>query len=234
MQVAATYENRKKELEEYFDRTAVSAWAKLTSDAPVNRIRATVRAGRDRMRATLLSYLPEDMAGHRLLDAGCGTGSLAVEAARRGAEVVAIDISPTLIALAQERMPKQIGLGTIEFRVSDMLDPSLGTFDWVVAMDSLIHYEPEDMGLMVSTLFKRARRGMAFTYAPSTPLLELMHLFGRAFPRGNRAPDIAPIATGALEHLLTAHEAMPPFKVGRCERIDSTFYMSQAMELVRL
>jgi hypothetical protein len=35
----------------------------LTSDAPVGRIRATVRAGRDRMRATLLSWLPQDLRG---------------------------------------------------------------------------------------------------------------------------------------------------------------------------
>ena len=50
----ATYSERKGQLETYFDRTAVDAWARLTSDAPVGRIRATVRAGRDRMRATLL------------------------------------------------------------------------------------------------------------------------------------------------------------------------------------
>src|SRR5689334_16003087 len=51
----ATYQNRRSELLHYFDRTAVDAWKRLTSDAPVNRIRATVRAGRDDMRNTLLS-----------------------------------------------------------------------------------------------------------------------------------------------------------------------------------
>ena len=81
------------EIEHYFDRTAADTWARLTSDAPVGRIRATVRAGRDRMRATLLSWLPEDLHGRRILDAGCGTGALAIEAARRGADVVAIDLS---------------------------------------------------------------------------------------------------------------------------------------------
>ena len=82
---------------EYFDRTAVDAWNRLTSDAPVNRIRATVRAGRNEMRATLLDWLPRDLRGARLLDAGCGTGVMAVEAARRGAHVVAIDLSPSLV-----------------------------------------------------------------------------------------------------------------------------------------
>ena len=78
-------------------------------DAPVSGIRATVRAGRDRMRATLLGWLPDDLRGVRVLDAGCGTGALAVEAARRGAEVVAIDLSPTLIGLARERVPAELG-----------------------------------------------------------------------------------------------------------------------------
>ena len=81
----ASYAERRGELEHYFDRTAADAWARLTSDAPVSRIRATVRAGRTEMRNTLLSWLPEDLTGARILDAGCGTGALAVEAARRGA-----------------------------------------------------------------------------------------------------------------------------------------------------
>ena len=45
------YTRRRGELETYFDRTAVQAWMRLTSDAPVGRIRATVRAGRDQTAA---------------------------------------------------------------------------------------------------------------------------------------------------------------------------------------
>ncbi|MCY4182202.1 MAG: methyltransferase domain-containing protein, partial [Gammaproteobacteria bacterium] len=102
---------RRGQLQTYFDRTAVAAWERLTSDAPVSRIRQTVRAGRDRMRETLLDWLPEDLRGARLLDAGCGTGALAVAAARRGAQVLAIDLSPTLVGLARERAPADLGPG---------------------------------------------------------------------------------------------------------------------------
>src|SRR6478735_12362293 len=98
---SASYDARRGELTTYFDRTAVDAWSRLTSDAPVSRIRATVRAGRDAMRATLLSWLPADMRGLRLLDAGCGTGALAVEAAQRGANVVAIDVARSLVSIAR-------------------------------------------------------------------------------------------------------------------------------------
>lgn len=101
----AQYQTRRSEIETYFDRTAVDAWAKLTSTAPVGRIRTTVRAGRDQMRATLMGWLPQDLNGARVLDAGCGTGALSVLCAARGAEVVAIDLSSTLVKLAEERMP---------------------------------------------------------------------------------------------------------------------------------
>jgi len=230
---SVSYENRRQQLEEYFDRTAVDAWAKLTSDAPVGRIRATVRAGRDRMRDTLLGYLPEDLTGLRVLDAGCGTGALSVEAAARGAEVVAIDISPTLVDLARDRTDQSQLRGTIDFRVSDMLEPSLGTFDWVVAMDSLIHYVADDLAQMVGQLASRARGGVVFTFAPRTPMLALMHMVGQAFPRGNRSPDIEPIAEQHLRTRLTGLPALSDFNLGRSDRIDSAFYTSQTMELVR-
>jgi magnesium-protoporphyrin O-methyltransferase len=229
----SSYRARRNELEQYFDRTAADAWARLTSNTPVSRIRATVRAGRDRMRATLLGYLPPDLKGQRVLDAGCGTGALAVEAARRGAQVVAIDLSATLVTLARERMPTELGAGSIDFRVSDMLDPALGRFDWVVAMDSLIHYVAPDMAGMIARLSARADRGMAFTFAPRTPLLTAMHVIGKAFPRGNRSPAIEPIAERELRTRLAEHPEMKGVRIGRCDRVDSAFYISQAMELVR-
>ena len=54
----ANYIERRSEIENYFDRTAAKAWERLTSNAPVGRIRASVRAGRDEMRNTLLGWLP--------------------------------------------------------------------------------------------------------------------------------------------------------------------------------
>lgn len=229
----STYLARRQQLETYFDRTAVDAWAKLTSDGPVSRIRATVRAGRDRMRATLLSALPADLRGLRVLDAGCGTGALAVEAARRGAQVVAIDLSPTLVGLARERMSVIDGPGQIDFQVSDMLNPSLGRFDWVVAMDSLIHYRAHDMASMVTNLATRADRGVAFTFAPSTVLLELMRWAGKIFPRGDRSPDIEPIRESTLRRLLGESPGLSGFQIGRSERVDTMFYKSQSLELTR-
>jgi len=228
----ASYHRRRGQLETYFDRTAVEAWSRLTSTAPVGRIRATVRAGRDGMRATLLSWLPQDMRGLRLLDAGCGTGALAVEAARRGAQVVAIDLSPTLVNLARERLPRDLGQGSIDFQVGDMLSPALGHFDHVVAMDSLIHYATPDVVRVLAGLVERTRRSVVFTFAPRTALLAMMHTVGRAFPRGNRAPMIEPVAQARLQFLLETSAPFRDWATGRTRRIARGFYISQALEIL--
>ena len=229
----STYQERRGQIETYFDRTAVQAWARLTSDAPVGRIRATVRAGRDRMRAQLLAWLPADMTGRRLLDAGCGTGALAVEAARRGAQVLAIDLSPTLVGLARERTPVIQGAGNIDFRSGDMLDASLGRFDYVVGMDSLIHYRAEDATRVLAGLAQRTSTAMLFTFAPSNPALEVFKAVGKLFPRGDRSPSIVPVAEKKLRRLLGTEPQLQGWMAARTERISSGFYTSQALELVR-
>jgi magnesium-protoporphyrin O-methyltransferase len=228
-----SYQERRGQILTYFDRTAAEAWSRLTSDAPVGRIRATVRAGREQMRGTLLEWLPADLRGQRLLDAGCGTGALAVEAARRGARVVAIDLSPTLVGLARERAPQDLGSGAVEFIVGDMLDPALGRFDHAVAMDSLIHYRAQDVVRAVTALAARTRESMLFTFAPRTPSLAAMHAVGRLFPRKDRAPAIEPVGEAALRRLIAAEPALDAWRPARSKRIARGFYTSQALELRR-
>ncbi|MFM9978290.1 MAG: magnesium protoporphyrin IX methyltransferase [Sphingomonadaceae bacterium] len=225
MTSSVAFAARRDALETYFDRTARDAWERLTSDAPVSGVRATVRAGRDRMRATLLSWLPADMTGQRLLDAGCGTGSLAVEAARRGAHVVAIDVAAGLVDVARERAPDGL---RIDWRSGDMLSADLGTFDHVVAMDSLIHYAARDMVSAVAQLAERSGH-VLFTFAPQTPALAAMHALGRLFPRGDRAPAIEPVAEKRLRDLLA--QALSARALGRDARIASGFYTSHALEV---
>jgi magnesium-protoporphyrin O-methyltransferase len=229
----ATYDERRGRLETYFDATAMDAWAQLTSDAPVSRIRATVRQGRDRMRAVFMAWLPSDMSRAALLDAGCGTGALAVATARRGAHVTAIDIAGNLINLARERAPKDLSPGAIDFRVGDMLSPDLGGFDHVAAMDSLIHYPTREIVGVLAAIGQRTRRSIVFTFAPRTPLLSLMWAVGRLFPRADRAPAIEPVMETRLRKAIEAEPALAAWRVGRTARIVNGFYTSQAMELVR-
>jgi magnesium-protoporphyrin O-methyltransferase len=235
-----SYRERRGELKTYFDRTASETWARLTSEAPVSRIRRTVRAGRDEMRAKLLASLPDDLTGRRILDAGCGTGALAREASRRGADVVAIDIAESLVSVARDRSAEaadaaefDTGKGSVEYLVGDMLDPALGRFDHVVAMDSLIHYRTPDMVAMIAALAARTDRSMHFTFAPGTPMLMTMRAVGRLFPRGDRAPAIEPVAVDTLRRALAAEPLLNDWRIGKNERVDVGFYKSEAMEMIR-
>ena len=226
-----TYPERRGEIEHYFDRTALDAWKKLTSDAPVSGIRATVRAGRDRMRARLSSWLPEDLSGRRVLDAGCGTGALATELAARGAEVLAVDLSPSLVEIAAERAEHLALTGSIHFTSGDMLDPAHGDFDHVVAMDTLIHYTLDDVAGVLDGIAARTRHSIVFTFAPRTPLLATLHAVGRVFPRGDRAPAIEPVGQRRLATRLAGD--LGAWRWADTERVVSGFYTSQAVRLER-
>lgn len=231
---SATYIRRRRQLTTYFDQTAAAAWTRLTSSEPVGRIRATVRAGRDEMRATLLGWLPDDLSGCTLLDAGCGTGALAIEAARRGADVLAIDTAAAMIHVAEQRVPQDLAPGRIRFVVGDMLDQAEAEFDYIVAMDSLIHYAESDVLATVTQLTRHARRAVLFTFAPHTRALALMHMTGRLLPlREDRAPAIVPLKPERLMNGFNAVFKGGDWQTARTKRISSGFYKSQGLELKR-
>ena len=215
------YARTRARVETYFDRTATKAWERLTSDAPVSRIRQTVREGRDRMRALMLSRLPQDLRGMRVLDAGCGTGMTTEELARRGATVVAADISPKLVQIARDRLPVAL-LPQVTFQAGDMTDPALGSFDAVIAMDSLIYYGADDIGRTLRALGQRAGQ-VVFTVAPRTPLLMVMWHAGKLFPRSDRSPVMIPHGLGELTR------ATGP-GLARVGRVSRGFYISDCLE----
>lgn len=220
---AATYDATRARVEDYFDRTATQTWERLTSDAPVSKIRQTVRAGRDRMRATMLSCLPDDLTGARILDAGCGTGQMTIELAARGAEVVAVDISPSLVDIAAGRLPSE-SAGCVTFMAGDMTDPALGSFDHVLAMDSLIYYTATDIGRILTQLSPRVTGSTVFTVAPKTPFLMAFWGMGQLFPRSDRSPTMVP-------HSLNNLNRHAPHKIAQIDRITSGFYISSCLEM---
>lgn len=227
---SADYAERRAWIEEYFDRKGADGWARLTSDAPVGRIRQTVRAGRERMRAAMLGRLPTDLRGRRVLDAGCGPGEMAIALAERGAEVVAIDLSANFIALARQRLGDSATGDRICWLTGDMLDSALGEFDHILAMDSLIHYGIDDVLAALAAWAPRVRRSIVFTFAPATPALRVMHRVGRILPGSGRAPAIQPVAEPRLRHRIptTLGDRLRPVAG---ERISSGFYTSQWMDL---
>lgn len=219
-----TYELTRDRVEHYFDRTATKVWERLTSDAPVSRIRETVRKGRDRMRDTLLSALPADLRGVRILDAGCGAGQMTQELAQRGADVVAVDISPSLVQIAEDRLPSALH-SRVTFTSGDMLSAKLGAFDHVIAMDSLIYYTEADIRRALDNFGGRTGGSVVFTVAPRTPMLMGMWYAGKAFPKSDRSPTMIPHGPSRLSK--TVSDIGQLTDLGR---VTSGFYISQALE----
>ncbi|MEO0328204.1 MAG: magnesium protoporphyrin IX methyltransferase [Pseudomonadota bacterium] len=228
-----SYEIRRGQLQTYFDQKAKENWVALTSNTPVSRIRETVRQGREEMRNAILNRLPEDLSGKTILDAGCGTGMLAIELAERGADVLAIDISPKLIEEAQDRYQNTENVtGSVSFKSGDMSDPSLGSFDYVVAMDSLIHYPLGSVIPILEDLSTRTHNAILFTFAPFTPMLAIIKAVGKLFPKNDKSPAIMPIRQTRLEQAIQSSECDPlGFKVRDTHFVSTAFYKSQVMEL---
>ena len=83
--------------------------------------------------ATLLDRL-ELKPGQRLLEIGCGWGTLAIEAAKRGAEVVGLTLSTEQKAWADERIADAGMAGRIEIRLQDYRETS-EQFDAVASVE---------------------------------------------------------------------------------------------------
>lgn len=85
-------------------------------------------------------------------DLACGTGSAAVAAAARGAQVIGVDLTPELIDLAAQRAAH------ITWTVGDAADTGLpgGSFDAVVSNMGIIFVEPVSQVAEIARLLKPA------------------------------------------------------------------------------
>jgi magnesium-protoporphyrin O-methyltransferase len=82
-----------------------------------------------------------------------------------------------------------------------MLSDDLGSFDYVLAMDSLIYYTADDIDAALLRLGARTRRAVVFTVAPRTPFLMAFWGMGKLFP--------APTARRSCSRTITAPSRAP-------------------------
>lgn len=107
-----------------------------------------------------------DVAGRRVLDAGCGEGYVARALAFHGATVTGLDISPRLIGIARERDPA----GLIDFRVADLSQLLVGyeqSFD--AAASRLVLNDVADYQGFIATLATVLKPGGRLVVALNNP-----------------------------------------------------------------
>jgi SAM-dependent methyltransferase len=114
-------------------------------------------------------------SGMRVLDVACGSGNLAIPAAKAGANVTGIDIAPNLLAEAGERAIRE-GV-SIRFDEGDAEDLPYGkgTFDLVVTMFGAM-FAPRP-AIVASELCRVCRPGGEIAMASWTPTGFIGELF---------------------------------------------------------
>jgi SAM-dependent methyltransferase len=99
--------------------------------------------------------LAGDVAGRRVLDAGCGSGALSAALLDRGAIVTGVDASAGMLGHARQRLGD-----AVELRQADLVDPlpfGDGVFDDVIA--SLVLHYLEDWGSTLAEIRRVLRPG---------------------------------------------------------------------------
>lgn len=165
-----------------------------------NRMRDTWMAGDFGEVARYIQPHADDFIAHRhiepgmtVLDVACGTGNLAVPAARRGAIVTGIDIAPNLIEQARHRARDERLDITFEEGDAEALAFPDTSFDLVVSMyGAMFAPRPE---LAAAELIRVCRRGGTIAMANWTPKAFIGHMFRIV---GKHAPPPEGIPSPAL------------------------------------
>jgi SAM-dependent methyltransferase len=99
--------------------------------------------------------LVERLGPASVLDAGCGTGRVAIELARRGIDVAGVDLDSSMLARAKDKAPQ------LTWVHGDLVDVDLGRrFDVVViAGNVMIFLTPGTEGRVVANLARHVAPG---------------------------------------------------------------------------
>ena len=97
------------------------------------------------------------LAPTSVLDAGCGTGRIAIELAVRGIDIVGVDLDPSMLAVARDKAPH------LAWVAGDLASVDLGrSFDIVVlAGNVMIFLAPGTEATVVATMARHLRPGGA-------------------------------------------------------------------------
>lgn len=134
-------------------------------DAYDARWRALASAGQSvHGEADLVDALLRETGGRRVLDAGCGTGRVAIELATRGYEVVGVDLDPGMLDAARAKAPHLTWVEADLARLDDGAEPVPGGpepgFDLVVmAGNVMIFLAPGTEAAVLRTLSARTVPG---------------------------------------------------------------------------
>lgn len=98
--------------------------------------------------------------GMRLLDVGCGWGTMAIHAARKyGVSVVGVTLSHEQVELARKRVVEAGLASQVDIRLQDYRDVADGPFDAIASVGMAEHVGPDQFERYAGTLYRLLRPG---------------------------------------------------------------------------
>ena len=139
--------------------------------------------------AQLVKYA-EVRAGDRVLDVACGTGVVAITAARQGARVTALDLTPALLERARENA--RIAAVEVDWREGDVekLPFEDGSFDVVLSQFGHIFAPRPDLAM--GEMLRVLKPGGTIAFSTWPPELFVGRMFGLTARYAPPPPGVLP------------------------------------------
>jgi magnesium-protoporphyrin O-methyltransferase len=226
-----------KSVADYFNSTGFERWNKIYGETDdVNKVQLDIRVGHQQTVDKVLDWTAGmDMNGVTVCDAGCGTGSLAIPLALRGASIAASDISSAMVGEAEQRYNAEVAAGKKAPAVAPKfeaigLEECSGKYNMVTCIDVMIHYPTDRVNGMISHLASLSDDKLVISFAPKTMAYSILKRVGELFPGPSKATRAYLHAEEDVEEALNA----AGFKVTRREMTATQFYFSRLLECERV
>jgi len=182
------------------------------------RIAASMRESGEALVATLAIN-----EGMKVLDLGCGDGTTAVPAAKRGADVLGVDIASNLVQAGNERA-STLGLDNLRFQegdASDLNELDDDSFDLVVSIfGAMFAPRPADVAKEVVRVTRPGGRIVMGNWIPGDPtlvaqILRISSAYSPPPPEGFVSPMTWGVEADVVERFVAA--GVPEEQIS-CER----------------
>ena len=150
--------------------------------------------------------------GLKVLDLGCGDGTTAIPAAKRGADVLGVDIASNLVAAGSKRA-KELGLANCRFQegdASDMKGVPDRSFDLVVTIfGAMFAPKPFDVAKEMVRVSRPGGRIIMGNWIPNDPtlvaqILKISSAFTPPPPEGFVSPMTWGVESNVTERFVAA------------------------------
>jgi SAM-dependent methyltransferase len=187
------------------------------------RIAATMRESGDAL-VESIGVKP----GMKVLDLGCGDGTTALPAAKRGADVLGVDIAENLVA-AGNRRAKEAGLANVRFQQGDasaLVELEANTFDLIISIfGAMFAPRPADVAKEMVRVTKPGGRIVMGNWIPGDPtlvaqILKISATYSPPPPEGFVSPVLWGVEANVIERFGAA--GIAPDKI-ICQRDIYTF-----------